>query len=119
MTTQIVDDRESALRVGYEATDWSAPVSFDDYCLSVKDWVIKAIKRDDKIIGAVYRKEDELHVSILPEWRCIWMTKGLIKELFNRPKITTKVTPGHDYMFDILKRLGFKESSNGLLIKEN
>jgi hypothetical protein len=59
MTTQLVDDRESALRVGYEATDWSAPVLFEDYRNSVKDWIIKAIKRDDEIIGAVYRKDDE------------------------------------------------------------
>ena len=119
MTTQIVNDRENALRVGYDATDWSAPVSFEDYRAAVKDWIINAVKRDDKIIGAVYRKDDELHVSILPEWRCVWITKGILRELFDKPRVTTKVTPGHDYMYDILKRLGFKESDSGMLIKEN
>jgi len=119
MTTQLVDDRESALRVGYEATDWSAPVLFEDYRNSVKDWIVKAIKRDDEIIGAVYRKDDELHVSVLPQWRRVWVTKGLLRQLFDGSRVTTKVTPGHDYMYDILKRLGFKESDSGMLVKEN
>ena len=119
MTTQLVDDRETALRVGYEATDWNAPMVFEDYCAAVKDWTVKAIKRDDSVIGAVYRKNDELHVSILPEWRRVWVTKGLLRQLFSGPKVTTKVTHGHDYMYDILKRLGFKESDGGMLIKEN
>jgi hypothetical protein len=119
MATQLVDDREAALRVGYEATDWSVPVLFEDYRNSVKDWIIKAIKRDDQIIGAVYLKDDELHVSVLPEWRRMWITKGLLRQLFSGPRVTTKVTPGHDYMYDILKRLGFKESDSGMLVKEN
>jgi hypothetical protein len=119
MTTQLVDDRETALRVGYEATDWNAPMVFEDYCAAVKDWTVKVIKRDDSVIGAVYRKDDELHVSILPEWRRIWVTKGLLRQLFSGPKVTTKVTSGHDYMYDILKRLGFKESDGGMLVKEN
>lgn len=119
MTTQLIDDRETALRIGYKATDWSEPIAFEDYCSAVKDWTIKAIKRDDHVIGAVYKKDDELHVSILPEWRRIWVTKGLLKQLFNGSKITTRVTSGHDYMYDILKRLGFKESDGGMLVKEN
>jgi hypothetical protein len=119
MPTQIVDDREAALRVGYEATDWSAPILFEDYRNAVKDWIIKAIKRDEQIIGAVYRKNDELHVSILPEWRRVWVTKGLLRQLFDGPRVATKVTPGHEHMYGILKRLGFKESDGGMLVKEN
>ena len=119
MPTQIIDDRESGLRIGYEATDWSAPISFETYCAAVKDWVVKAIKRDDLIIGAVYYKDDELHVSILPEWRRLWVTKGILRQLFSGPRVTTKVTPGHEHMYGILKRLGFKESNSGLLVKEN
>lgn len=118
MTTQLVDDRESALRVGYEATDWSAPLSFDDYCNSLKDWIVNAIIRDNEVIGAVYRKDEELHVSILPQWRRVWATKGLLRQLFDNPKTTTKVAPGHDYMYNILKRCGFKYDS-GMLTKEN
>jgi hypothetical protein len=119
MSTQIIDDREAGLRIGYEATDWSTPISFEDYREAVKDWIIKAIQRDEQIIGAVYRKGDELHVSVLPKWRRLWVTRGILNQLFSGPKVTTMVTPGHEYMFDILKRLGFKQTSSGLLVKEN
>lgn len=119
MPTSLVDDRETALRVGYEATDWSAPITYEEYRAAVKDWIIKAISRDGQIIGAVYNKDDELHVSVLPEWRRLWLTKGLLRQLFGGSRVTTKVTTGHDYMYDVLKRLGFKESDGGLLVKEN
>jgi hypothetical protein len=119
MTTQLVDDRETALRVGYEATDWSAPISFEDYRALVKDWIIKAIKRDDKVIGAVYKKGDEIHISVLPEWRKKWLTKSLWVDFFQSGRVTTRVTRGHDYMYDMLKRLGFKETDGGMLVKEN
>jgi hypothetical protein len=42
-----------------------------------------------------------------------------LRQLFDGSRVTTKVTPGHDYMYDILKRLGFKESDSGMLVKEN
>ena len=119
MPTTLVDDREAALLVGYKATDWSAPITYEEYRAAVKDWIIKAISRDGQIIGAVYNKDDELHVSVLPEWRRLWLTKGLLRQLFGGSRVTTKVTTGHDYMYDVLKRLGFKESDGGLLVKEN
>ena len=119
MPTQLLDDRDAALRVGYEATDWSTPMSFENYCAAVKDWTISAIKRDGDIIGAVYKKDDELHISVLPEWRKKWLTKSLWKNFFQSGRVTTKVTPGHDYMYDVLKRLGFKESVSGMLVKES
>jgi GNAT superfamily N-acetyltransferase len=119
MSTTLVDDREAGLRVGYDATDWSAPILYEEYRNAVKDWIIKAISRDGQIIGAVYLNGDELHVSVLPEWRRRWLTKELLKQLFGGPRVTTKVTAGHDYMYEVLKRLGFKESDGGLLVKEN
>jgi hypothetical protein len=56
---------------------------------------------------------------VLPEWRRKWVTKGMLRQLFNRPKITTRVAAGHDYMYDILKRLGFKKFDDNLFVKEN
>ena len=119
MTTQLIDDREIALVVGYQATDWNYSITFDNYCLALKDWTVKAIKRDNNVIGAVYKKDDELHISVLPKWRKKWLTKSLWKNFFQSGRVTTRVTPGHEHMYDILKRLGFKESAGGLLIKEN
>jgi len=118
VTTRIIDDREAGLIVGYNATDWVEPMSFDNYQELVKDWGITAIERDGQVIGAVYRKGDELHVSVLPQWRRLWVTKGVLRQLFSPPKVTTRVTPGHEFMFDILRRLGFKDTNGGLLVKE-
>ena len=118
MTTHLTYDRDLALRVGYEATDWTTPIAFEDYANSVKDWTMQAIMRNGECIGAVFRHNDELHVSILPKWRKIWATKNLLRELFNAPRVTTRVTNGHDHMYDILARLGFKLQPDGLLVKE-
>lgn len=117
MTTHLVANRQEALRVGFEATDWPYPISFEDYAMLIEPWSVQAIVKDDVCIGAVYKRGDELHVSIKPEWRKKWLTKGLLKELFSGAKVTTKVTPGHEYMFDILKRLGFVRMDDGLFVK--
>jgi GNAT superfamily N-acetyltransferase len=119
VTTELHHDRELGLRTGYAATDWGFPISFDDYCRAVEDWEIKTIVRDGVCIGAAYRKGDEIHVSIVPEWRRKWVTKGLLRALFTGPRVTTQVAAGHDYMYDILNRLGFKPTGNGMLVKEN
>jgi hypothetical protein len=115
----LVDDRETGLQVGYSATDWGKSVSFDVYQNAMADWKIETIMRDNQPIGAVYRKNDELHVSVLPEWRRKWVTKGILRELFNRPKIVTRVSDGHDYMYGILSRLGFKQTADNWMVKEN
>ena len=110
--THLSDNRGLALRVGYDATDWASDVSFEQYADAVKDWTIKGVFRDDKCIGAVYFNGDELHVSILPEWRRKWATKGFLSELFAKDRVVTRVTPGHEYMHGILKRLGFVQQDD-------
>lgn len=106
MTTVITDDRENALRIGYAATDWTIPVSFPLYCVGLADWRVRLIKRDGENIGAVFDKNGEIHVSVVKKWRGKWATKGILKEiLFNQTK--TKITTGHDYMYGVMRRLGF------------
>ena len=117
MTTRIVDDRETGLRIGYDATDWTQAIPFDAYHQAMKEWIIQTIVRDETPIGAVFRKDDELHVSVLPDWRRIWATKGLLRQLFGTGKVTTKVTPGHEHMYGILARLGFEQHPDGMLVK--
>ena len=118
MTTQIVNDRETGLKIGFEATDWSQTVPFDIYANAMKDWIIRTIERDGKPIGAMYQKEDELHISIKPEWRKLWLTKRLKSDLFDGKRVTTRVMAGHEYMVPILTRLGFQDDGTGLMIKE-
>lgn len=117
MTTQIVDDRQAALEVGYKATEWRSPIDEDSYRAFLKDWSVQAIMRDGACIGAVFRRGDELHVSVLPEWRRRWLTKGLVRNLFGSATTRTRVTLGHEYMHDILRRLGFVRLESGEFVK--
>lgn len=108
MPTILTDNRDIALEVGYKATDWSSPIAFEDYLQSMSDWSVQAIERDGDCIGAVYKKDGEVHVSILNDWRKRWMTKGLIRSILGPDVTCTEVVPGHEYMFGILTRLGMK-----------
>lgn len=118
MTTRIVDDWVTGLSVGYRATDWTQPMSFDDYVSALFDWDIKTIVRNETPIGAVFLLDGEVHVSILPEWRRRWLTKGLLAEL-TAMTTKTRVTPGHEHMYAVLDRLGFKPDGEGGLTREH
>ncbi len=119
MTTQLVDDRDMALRVGFKATDWVRTVLFVDYLSAMESWTIKAILRDGMCIGAVYSNNGEVHASVLPEWRGKWATKGLLREMFNGPVVTTQVVPGHEFMFGILERLGFRKEDSKWVLNQH
>lgn len=118
MTTEIVDDRELALQVGYAATDWGEYFPFKDYLDIAASWEVSVIVRDSVPIGAIFKKDGETHVSILPEWRRRWLTKGLLKTILADMQ-TTRVADGHDFMYGILERLGFRRSPDGMLTREN
>ena len=115
MTTRIVDNREAALPVGYAATDFNYSLTYEDYLEIAASWDVQAIMRGDEIIGAIFTKDGEVHVSILPKWRRKWLTKSLLREIVDRPDFFTRVDDGHDYMYDILARLGMKSRSDGTI----
>lgn len=117
MTTHLVANRQEALRVGFEATDWSRPVDFESFAQAMEDWDVRAIERDGRCIGAAFVKGSELHISVLPEWRGKWFTKNMLRELFDGKLVTTRVMPGHEYMYDILARLGFVQTEDGAFVK--
>lgn len=118
MPTNIVDNREEALKAGFEATDWHIPMTFDDYLQVTADWDVKAIAKQNQIIGAVYNKDGETHVAILPDWRRRWLSKSVLKDLLAKTTVT-RVTPGHEYMYNVLGRLGFVLQPDGTLRREN
>lgn len=118
MTTQLVDDREMALKIGFEATDWSTPVTFSEYKNILADWTVKAIVRNETCIGAAYFKNGEVHVSVLPEWRKKWVTRGMLDLLFADKDAFTRIMPGHEYMYGIFHRLGFTVRDDGTVARE-
>ena len=118
MTTHLVPNRTLGLRVGYVATDWSERPSFDAYDEALKDWEVKVLARDGIAIGAAFTNGPEFHVSVLPEWRGKWATRGILKELIAEPVSVTRVTPGHDRVNGLLERLGFEHRGSGLFVRD-
>ncbi len=117
MTTEIADNRDLALKIGYAATDWLDYISYEDYARIASDWDMAVLMRDNIPIGAIFRKNGETHVSIVPEWRKRWLTKGLLKELLSGTKFT-KIAAGHDFMYNVLGRLGFVPQADGTVARE-
>lgn len=109
--------REDALKVGYLATDWGAVPPYRLYVDALEDWTIRLMTKDGETIGAVYTNGPEFHVSVLPEYRGRWATRGLLKEIIPQPVAVTRVAEGHDRIGGILERLGF-ERRNGFYVRE-
>ena len=101
--------REEALSVGFEATDWIFQPAYQDYEDAVSDWTTRLMVNGDRVVGTVYTRGPEVHVSVLPEWRKRWATRGILKQVIPEPLAITRVTHGHEYMYDILHRLGFEQ----------
>lgn len=117
MTTYLLPDRELGLRTGYVATDWSCPITYEDYTARMGDWDVQALMRNDTCIGAAYFRDGEVHVSVLPEWRKRWVTKSVLAKLFSHENAHTRIMPGHEYMYGIFERLGFYARDDGALVK--
>lgn len=92
-------------------------MTFDEYAQALSDWTVHALRQGDELIGAVFKKDGEIHVSVLPQWRKRWATKGLLRKLL-APPVKTRIANGHDYMRGILLRLGFVEQPDGMFVKE-
>jgi hypothetical protein len=117
MTTRVVENRDLALKIGYAATDWNYPITFDEHASRAEGWEVRLIERDGNPIGAIFEKDGEVHCSILPEWRRRWLTKGLLRQIVGGPAFHTRVDDGHDYMYGILERLGMTRGPDGVVRK--
>lgn len=118
MTTKIVDNRDLGLLIGYAATDWAQPIRYADYVDIAATWQVSVLVRDNEPIGAVFKRDGETHVSVLPKWRRRWATKGLVKEILSDMRYT-RVADGHDFMYDVLERLGFVRQPDGTVARES
>ena len=116
---RFVDDRETALQVGYEATDWTEKPDFDRYVAALEGWTVRLMVRGNEPVGTAYTQGAEFHVSIRPEWRGLWATRSVLKALIQRPLSITRVTPGHEHVNGLLERLGFEHRGDGLFVKED
>jgi len=118
MATHIVNNRDLGLLIGYAATDWAQPIKYEDYAGIAASWQVSVLVRDNEPIGAVFKRAGETHVSVLPQWRRRWATKGLVKEILSDMRYT-RVADGHDFMYGVLERLGFVRQPDGTVAREN
>jgi hypothetical protein len=118
MATTLGDNRELALLVGYVSIEWPQFVPYKQYKSNFEDWTVRSVERDGECIGAVYTKDGELHVAILPPFHKRWVTRRVLRELFDMPKVIVKPLERDDPMFGYLLRLGFKDVGDKTLIKE-
>lgn len=118
MTTHLADNRGEALAVGYQAIDWPAPMPIDQYEKAFSDYIVRGIVRDGRCIGTTFVKDGELHVAILPEWRKRWITRGVLAEMFDMPKVIARPIERSDTMYNYLVSLGFKDVGDKTLVKE-
>ena len=104
---ELTDDKD-AIKIGRRAFRDVYPLSYKDLEL----FEIKALK-DKEIIGAVFYKGPEVHVSILPKYRRRWMSKRIIREILKTPfdRFGYAVTMGFEKDRDFLERIGFKPQS--------
>lgn len=124
--TELVPDRETALRVGYEASDWAATVSFFNFETFFAPWECYAVVRHETCVGACFFHPEscEMHFSILPGWRKKWLTRDLLKRILAMPYIKTKVYncsgpdgEGYDFMYGVLERCGFTQQDDGFFVR--
>lgn len=118
MSTTLSPDREEALRIGYQAIVWPHPVPFDTYVYNFREWTVRGIMRDGECIGAAYTRDGELHVAILPEWHGRWVTRSILRELFDMPKVIARPIHKHDEMYNYLICLGFRDCGDDTLVLE-
>jgi hypothetical protein len=111
--TALADDKKLALKVGYKASDWANDVPYHDFEAYFSPWEALAVMKGTECIGACFfePKTNEMHFSILPEWRKKWLTKDILARILAMPRIMTRVPAGYPFMEPILERLGFKHLS--------
>ena len=51
--------RAEALKIGYEATDWTEWPSYEAYIAAMADWDVRLIDKGGEAIGAVYTRGPE------------------------------------------------------------
>lgn len=118
MATKLGDNRRLALLVGYVSIEWPHFVPYKVYEANFADWQVRSIERNGECIGAVYTKNGELHLAVLPPFHKRWATKSVLKEMFDMPKVIAKPIKKDDPVYSYLTRLGFTDIGDDTLVKE-
>lgn len=118
MATTLGNNRELALLIGYVSIEWPHFVPYKQYKSNFDGWTVRTIDRDGESIGAVYTKDGELHIAVLPPFQKRWATRSVLKEMFDMPKVIVKPLTSDNPVYGYLIRLGFKDIGDNTLEKE-
>ena len=105
-----MSDKEEAIKSIYESVKSRLGLELDDFAKAIKDWEIIPLKHEDKIIGGVMVKGNELHVgySSKPVASIRGHIKATLVDLINKyGSAVTMVLKENEAGLNFCKRLGF------------
>lgn len=112
MRITVQDRREEALKAGFASLldRLEHGYSFESFCGILNDWEVKAFCDGERTIGMLMVKGPELHVAVLPEVRGKWLSRRLIREVFNPifktyGKAETDVSPDNEKGIEFVNRI--------------
>lgn len=104
------NDKEEAIKSIYESVKSRLELSLDDFIKAINDWEIIPLKHDNKVIGGVMIKGNELHVGYgsKPVASIRSHIKATLASLINKyGSAVTVVVKENEAGLNFCKRLGF------------
>jgi hypothetical protein len=106
-------EREVALIAAYKASIHILNgMLVQQFFEKMQEWEVFPVKVDDQIVGAILQKENDMHVSIIPEGRHKWFGKEaqqLIDDTIEQyGSAKTSVADSNEAGHRFVKKLGFK-----------
>jgi hypothetical protein len=101
---------KDALLMIYESIKNRVNFEFDVYEKAVKDWNVLPLIENNKVIGGVLIKDNEIHVGygIKPKSTILPYIKSILNETINKyGHVTTSVMEENETGLRFCKRLGF------------
>lgn len=102
--------RTDAIEAGWQAYSQRCPQWRDAYIKACAAWLVVAVVADDEVIGALFERNGEIHLGIVPAWRGRWASRRLIRQMLCYGTRTTMLN-GEDTGF--IERIGFEKRGNG------
>lgn len=103
----------------YESVKDSVPLALDAFVRATDGWEFLPVTEDGQMIGAVMRKENEVHVGFVRQGRCI---RGHIRRILGDVLAAygfavTMVRKSNERGLRFCERLGFKKTKeeNGIV----
>ena len=89
-----------------------------------KEFELKPVLRNSKVVGCFLVKGNEIHVAILPEYRKRWFSKKVFKDLVEELVkkygfVKTSVVEGNDKGLDFITRIGFVKKGEDYVYAPN